>query len=256
MTAEEIARAQRAIAELRLPDDEVLTRRMVAARAQPAGRSAPLVPPLAAGRRSRHRSRLPRSTRVRHPPIVALCDISGSMADYTRLFLHFLHALTDARRRVHTFLFGTRLTNVTRSLKSRDPDEALTRCSAQVQDWSGGTRIATCLHQFNREWSRRVLGQGAVVLLFTDGLERDGTRRSGARDGPAAPLLPAARVAEPAAALRRVRGARRRASAPCCRMSTSSGRSITSPRWRPWSRRSAADDTGEADPRRWLKRVG
>ena len=100
------------------------------------------------------------------------------MADYTRLFLHFLHALTDARRRVHTFLFGTRLTNVTRSLKSRDPDEALTRCSAQVQDWSGGTRIATCLHQFNREWSRRVLGQGAVVLLFTDGLERDGSRRS------------------------------------------------------------------------------
>jgi uncharacterized protein with von Willebrand factor type A (vWA) domain len=103
-----------------------------------------------------------------------LCDISGSMADYTRLFLHFLHALTDARRQVQTFLFGTRLTNVTRSLKSRDPDEALMRCSGQVQDWSGGTRIATCLHEFNRHWSRRVLAQGAVVLLFTDGLERDG----------------------------------------------------------------------------------
>jgi uncharacterized protein with von Willebrand factor type A (vWA) domain len=109
----------------------------------------------------------------KHPPIVALCDISGSMADYTRLFLHFLHTLTDARRRVQTFLFGTRLTNVTRALKSRDPDEALMRCSQQVQDWSGGTRIATCLHEFNRHWSRRVLGQGAVVLLFTDGLERD-----------------------------------------------------------------------------------
>ncbi|MCP8940449.1 VWA domain-containing protein [Alsobacter sp. SYSU M60028] len=174
MTAAEIARAQRAITDLKLPDDEVRTRRMVAA---------------VRGRRIDPRRSFRRSLRgggavielafheraLRHPPIVALCDISGSMSDYTRLFLHFLHTLTEQRRRVHTFLFGTRLTNVTRSLKSRDPDEALARCSAQVQDWSGGTRIGTCLHQFNREWSRRVLGQGAVVLLFTDGLERDGS---------------------------------------------------------------------------------
>ena len=97
------------------------------------------------------------------------------MADYTRLFLHFIHALTDKRRRVHTFLFGTRLTNVSRSLRHRDPDEALALSSSQVQDWSGGTRIGTSLHRFNREWSRRVLGQGATVLLFTDGLERDDT---------------------------------------------------------------------------------
>jgi len=76
---------------------------------------------------------------------------------------------------VNTFLFGTRLTNVTRSLKSRDPDEALEKCTEQVADWSGGTRIGTSLHRFNRQWSRRVLGQGAIVLLFTDGLERDGT---------------------------------------------------------------------------------
>ena len=95
------------------------------------------------------------------------------MSDYTRLFLHFLHAITDARKRVHTFLFGTRLTNVTRSLKARDPDEALSRCSASVLDWSGGTRIATSLHVFNKSWARRVLGQGAIVLLITDGLERD-----------------------------------------------------------------------------------
>ena len=107
------------------------------------------------------------------PPIVALLDISGSMSQYTRLFLHFLHAVTDARKRVHTFLFGTRLTNVTRALKAKDPDEALAACSANVADWSGGTRIATSLHAFNKLWARRVLSQGAIVLLITDGLERD-----------------------------------------------------------------------------------
>jgi len=111
--------------------------------------------------------------KVKAPPIVALLDISGSMSQYTRLFLHFLHAITDARKRVASFLFGTRLTNVTRALKSRDPDEALSACSAGVLDWSGGTRIATSLHAFNKSWARRVLAQGAVVLLITDGLERD-----------------------------------------------------------------------------------
>jgi uncharacterized protein len=111
--------------------------------------------------------------RSKSPPIVALLDISGSMSQYTRLFLHFLHAVTDARKRVHTFLFGTRLTNVTRALKAKDPDEALASCSAQVLDWSGGTRIATSLHMFNKLWARRVLTQGAIVLLITDGLERD-----------------------------------------------------------------------------------
>ncbi|HET9904466.1 MAG TPA: VWA domain-containing protein [Xanthobacteraceae bacterium] len=115
--------------------------------------------------------------RSRLPPIVALLDISGSMSQYTRLFLHFLHAVTDARKRVHTFLFGTRLTNVTRALKQRDPDEALAACSASVMDWSGGTRIATSLRTFNKLWARRVLSGGAIVLLFTDGLERDGDER-------------------------------------------------------------------------------
>jgi uncharacterized protein len=111
--------------------------------------------------------------RTRQPPIVALLDISGSMSQYTRLFLHFLHAVTDARKRVYSFLFGTRLTNVTRALKSKDPDEALAQCSASVVDWSGGTRIATSLCEFNKRWARRVLTQGAIVLLITDGLERD-----------------------------------------------------------------------------------
>ena len=173
MTAEEIARAQRAIAALTLPDDRVLTRRMTpSVQGLRIDLRRSLRKSLRAGGAVIELARMERATR--RPPVVALCDISGSMAEYTRLFLHFLHMLTDARRRVHTFLFGTRLTNVTRALKSRDPDEALALCSAQVQDWSGGTRIATCLHEFNREWSRRVLGQGAVVLLFTDGLERDG----------------------------------------------------------------------------------
>jgi uncharacterized protein with von Willebrand factor type A (vWA) domain len=111
--------------------------------------------------------------KTKPPPIVALLDISGSMTDYTRIFLHFLHAIADERKRVHSFLFGTRLTNVTRALKAKDPDEALAACTASVQDWSGGTRIATSLHTFNKEWARRVLTQGAIVLLITDGLERD-----------------------------------------------------------------------------------
>jgi uncharacterized protein len=111
--------------------------------------------------------------KTKPPPIVALLDISGSMSQYSRIFLHFLHALTDARKRVHTFLFGTRLSNVTRALRERDPDDALAACSASVPDWSGGTRIASSLHVFNKLWARRVLTQGAIVLLITDGLERD-----------------------------------------------------------------------------------
>ncbi|HAO41178.1 MAG TPA: VWA domain-containing protein, partial [Afipia sp.] len=110
-------------------------------------------------------------------PIVALLDISGSMTDYTRLFLQFLHAITDARKRVSVFLFGTRLTNVTRALRARDPDEALAACSSSVEDWAGGTRIATSLHNFNNLWGRRVLGQGAIVLLISDGLEREADSR-------------------------------------------------------------------------------
>src|SRR5437762_1815962 len=111
--------------------------------------------------------------RSKSPPIVALLDISGSMSQYTRLFLHFLHAVTDARKRVHTFLFGTRLTNVTRAIKAKDVDEALAAIGANVADWSGGTRIATSLAVFNKLWARRVLTQGGIVLLITDGLERD-----------------------------------------------------------------------------------
>ena len=95
------------------------------------------------------------------------------MSEYTRVFLHFLHRLTQSRR-VETFLFGTRLTNISRALRHRDIDASLAQVSSAVPDWSGGTRIGSSLHAFNRQWSRRVLGQGATVLLFTDGLEREG----------------------------------------------------------------------------------
>jgi hypothetical protein len=172
MTAAEIATAKDAIARLALPLDMVRTRRMTASRrGHLIDVRRTLRASMKAGGALIDLKYL--GPRQKEPPIVALLDISGSMSQYTRLFLHFLHAITDARKRVTTFLFGTRLTNVTRAIRERDPDEALAACSAHVVDWSGGTRIATSLHAFNRQWARRVLGQGAVVLLITDGLERD-----------------------------------------------------------------------------------
>jgi hypothetical protein len=95
------------------------------------------------------------------------------MSRYSRMLLHFLHALTNDRDRVHTFLFGTRLTSITRHLRQRDVDVALDRVANAVEDWSGGTRIGASLADFNRHWSRRVLGQGAILLFISDGLDRD-----------------------------------------------------------------------------------
>ncbi len=173
MTAAEIAAAKAAIKRLVLALDEVKTRRLAPHRhGHLIDLRRTLRSSLKAGGAVIDLKYLGRRTKA--PPIVALLDISGSMSQYTRLFLHFLHAVTDARKRVHTFLFGTRLTNVTRALKQRDPDEALAAVSASVADWSGGTRIATSLRAFNKLWARRVLTQGAIVLLITDGLERDG----------------------------------------------------------------------------------
>jgi uncharacterized protein with von Willebrand factor type A (vWA) domain len=120
-----------------------------------------------------------KAPRLRWPNLVVLCDISGSMSQYSRLVLHFVHAVANRQgqgwSRVHAFTFGTRLTNISRHLKNRDVDAALRAAGAEAQDWSGGTRIGACLADFNRDWSRRVLGQGAVVLLITDGLDRDDT---------------------------------------------------------------------------------
>jgi uncharacterized protein len=173
MTAAEVAAAKAAIAKLTLPLNLVRTRRLAPhRRGHMMDVRRTLRSSLKAGGAVIDLKYL--GPRLKEPPIVALLDISGSMSQYTRLFLHFLHAVTDARKRVHTFLFGTRLTNVTRALRERDPDEALAACSANVSDWSGGTRIASSLHAFNKHWSRRVLTQGALVLLITDGLERDG----------------------------------------------------------------------------------
>jgi uncharacterized protein with von Willebrand factor type A (vWA) domain len=115
-----------------------------------------------------------KSPRRRHPPLVILCDISGSMSRYSRLALHFVHAITNDRDRVQTFLFGTRLTNITRDLRYRDVDVAIDRVTHRAKDWSGGTHIGPCLHEFNVKWSRRVLTQGALILLITDGLDREG----------------------------------------------------------------------------------
>ena len=174
MSAGEIEAARKAIKRLVMPVDRRRTRRFA-----PGGRRVRID-----ARRSFRRSLQPggvidlefRSPVERPPPVVALCDISGSMNEYTRLFLHFLHALGETRR-VSTFLFGTRLTDVTRAMRARDPDDALARCSALAIDWAGGTRIGEALARFNRDWSRRVLGQGAITLLITDGLERDSLDR-------------------------------------------------------------------------------
>jgi uncharacterized protein with von Willebrand factor type A (vWA) domain len=173
MTAAELAAVRVMLARLRLPLPELPTRRTT---------------PAANGHRVDFRATLRRATgpagtlaplawrqRVRRtPPLVVLCDISGSMDRYARMLLHFLHAITNDRDRVHVLLFGTRLTNITRHLKHRDVDVALSRVTTAVSDWAGGTRIGSCLADFNRRWSRRLLGQNAVVLLISDGLDAEG----------------------------------------------------------------------------------
>jgi len=176
MSAAEIAEVTRAIARMRLPQAQLQTRRY---KPDARGLRLDMRRTLRASLRTGGEIiDIHRLGRIDKPaPIVALLDISGSMSEYTRLFLHFLHAITDARKRVSVFLFGTRLTNVTRALRQRDPDEALANCSATVEDWAGGTRIATSLHNFNKLWARRVLGQGAIVLLISDGLEREADDR-------------------------------------------------------------------------------
>lgn len=172
MTADEIRQAKQAIRDMRLPIAEIKTRRF---RPAPHGRRLDLRRTMAATMRSGgDRIDLQRrKRRTRRPPLVVLCDISGSMSRYSRMLLHFMHAITNDRDRVHTFLFGTRLTNVTRYLRHKDVDEALVQVGDVVNDWSGGTRIGHCLNEFNRFWGRRVLTQGAIVVLITDGLDRE-----------------------------------------------------------------------------------
>ncbi len=171
MSAEELAQAKAAIARLRLPIVDVPTRRF---KPHSHGRRIDMRATLRAALRDPAAIPLRRRKRLRrHPPLVVICDISGSMSRYSRMFLHFMHAVTNDRDRVHTFVFGTRLTNITRHLRQKDVDVALDRITEAVDDWSGGTRIGACMADFNATWSRRVLGQGAIVLVISDGLDRD-----------------------------------------------------------------------------------
>jgi uncharacterized protein with von Willebrand factor type A (vWA) domain len=176
MSAAELAQARRAIARLELPVKPLASRRT---RIDPRGRTADWRGTMRTALRSGGdvQRLMLRARRTRWPNLVALCDISGSMSSYSRMLLHFLHAAANAKgagwAQVHAFTFGTRLTNITRHLRQRDVDAALAAAGREALDWEGGTRIGACLHAFNRDWSRRVLSQGAVVLLITDGLDRD-----------------------------------------------------------------------------------
>ena len=171
MSIDELAQAKRLVSRMTLPIMAVPTRRFSP---DPQGRRVDMRATLRAALRSGGLGALRRrNPRRRHPPLVIMCDISGSMSRYSRIVLHFMHAVTNDRDRVHAFLFGTRLTNVTRLLRHRDVDVALDLVAEKVEDWSGGTRIGHCIAGFNALWSRRVLGQGAVVLFISDGLDRD-----------------------------------------------------------------------------------
>lgn len=173
MGALEIAEAKREIRRLVLPLDLRRTRRK---RPDSNGPITDLRRTIRASlRQGGEILSIARNRRItRPPPLVVLCDISGSMARYAQILMHFLHAVTNDRDRVHVFLFGTRLSNVTRQLRARDPEVAFQMVAHAVPDWSGGTRIGEAVASFNHLWAKRVLGQGAVVLLITDGLDRDG----------------------------------------------------------------------------------
>ena len=174
MTAAEFDLARRLAQEVPLPVQPVRRRRHEAARSPRRGARLDLRATLL--RMARQPQTLaPAWTRAREelPALVVLLDVSGSMDRYARLLLHWLHGLTRRHLRVHTLTFGTRLTNITRSLRHRDPDLALEQAAALVQDAKGGTRIAGCLDDFNRRWARRLLGSNAALLLVTDGLDRD-----------------------------------------------------------------------------------
>ena len=179
MTTLELLAARRAMAHFKLAIREVPTRRFKhGERGQTIDMRATLRASL------RNEAAIPLCYKVRrrrHPPLVFICDISGSMSRYSRMILHFIHAVTNDRDRVYAFVFATRLTNISHHLRHRDVDEALEGVSNAVQDWSGGTRIGSCLKQFNTTWSRRVLGQGAVTILVTDGLDREAPEGLGAQ---------------------------------------------------------------------------
>ncbi len=183
MTMAEMAEAKRLISKITLPVRPLASRRTRAANhGQMADWRATMRGAMRFGGDIQKLAKKQRQ--IRWPNLVVLCDISGSMSSYSRVILHFLHAASNAKgtgwAQVHAFTFGTELTNITRHLRNRDVDEALNLVGTQAKDWKGGTRIGDCLHSFNRDWSRRIMGQGAVVLLITDGLDRDDSQGLGA----------------------------------------------------------------------------
>jgi uncharacterized protein len=173
MTADEWRAAQRLLRQLAPLFEPIVTRR--SERAPGPGQRARIDGHATLQALARHGGEVWqmrwRRPREKPAPLVVLADISGSMSRYSRMLLHFTHALGHADARVESFVFGTRLTRTTRALRQRDPDVAVARVVTDVQDWSGGTRITHCLHEFNQRWARRVLSGRATVLLISDGLE-------------------------------------------------------------------------------------
>jgi uncharacterized protein with von Willebrand factor type A (vWA) domain len=112
-------------------------------------------------------------------PLVLVCDISGSMESYSRFLLRFAHALRRAGSPVEVFVFGTRLTRITRQLRQWHADRAIQLAAATVRDWHGGTRIGASLHELNRRWVRRTIRSSAIVMIVSDGWERDDPSRLG-----------------------------------------------------------------------------
>ncbi len=169
MTAEEWAQAKRLLQRMHPFFEQLRTRRRApAVHGRPDWRASLAAMARQGGELWDLRRTAPRE---RPAPLVVLADISGSMSNYSRMLLHFVHALAHADLRVHSFVFGTRLTPITRALRQRDPDIAVAAVARSVVDWSGGTRLSASLHAFNQHWARRVLGQRATVLLISDGLE-------------------------------------------------------------------------------------
>jgi uncharacterized protein with von Willebrand factor type A (vWA) domain len=175
MTTEEFSAAQRLVAALEPLFARIMTRREAPST---VGQRLDLRRLLRdSARHGGDIANLPRRVRrTQIEPLVVIVDISGSMSRYSRMFLHFIHALANGSKaqglRVSAFVFGTRLTHITRQLRDRDPDEAIGRVIRHVHDWSGGTRIGACLKEFNQRWARRIPLGRSTVLLVTDGLER------------------------------------------------------------------------------------
>ncbi len=171
LTEEELLQTRHLMEQLTWQIGQRRSRRKVAS---PKGR---FIDPRRTLRRSLQTGGVPltiarRQTKTKPRQLVVICDVSGSMDRYSRILLQFIYAVENGMAKVETFVFGTRLTRITRLLKHRSIDEAMERVAREVQDWSGGTRIGQSLQTFNTQWARRVLRNGAVVLIISDGWDR------------------------------------------------------------------------------------